>query len=99
MHDGVNTRHSAADGGWICDVALDELAAPGRELRRLAGVTDEAAHREIAAPQLVRDVAAHEAAAPRDQDHPAGSFWKFCQYFDGVGPRWPWYFDPSWPVL
>ena len=20
---------------------------------------------------------------------------KFCQYRDGVGPRWPWYFDPS----
>ena len=64
----------------------------------LAGITDEAAHGQAAAPQLVHDVSAHEAAAPGDQDHPAGSFWKFCQYFDGVGPRWPWYFDPIWPV-
>ena len=22
---------------------------------------------------------------------------KFCQYRLGVGPRWPWYFDPSAP--
>ena len=24
-------------------------------------------------------------------------YWKFRYAFDGVGPRWPWYFEPSLP--
>jgi hypothetical protein len=46
----------------------------------------------------VDDVAAHEARRPCDEDHRAESFWKFCQYREGVGPRCPWYFDPISPV-
>jgi len=55
-----------------------------------------------AAPEAVDDAAdavdGHRRRAPGDQDQPVGSFWKFCQYFEGVGPRWPWYFEPMSPV-
>ena len=68
------------------------------QLRGLTRIPDEAAHGQVTAAQLVDDVATHEARAPRDEDQPAVSFWKFCQYLDGVGPRCPWYFEPIPPV-
>jgi len=58
----------------------------------------EAADGQVAASQLVDDMASHEAGPPRHQDQPVVSFWKFCQYLDGVGPRWPWYLEPMSPV-
>ena len=27
-----------------------------------------------------------------------GPYWKFRYAFDGVGPRWPWYFEPRVPL-
>ena len=39
--------------------------------------------------ERVHDVAAHEPGSPCDQDHA-----KFFQWRLGVGPSWPWYFDP-----
>ena len=51
------------------------------------GVANETADRQATATKLVGDVTAHEPAPPRDEDHPVGSRWKFCQYREGVGPR------------
>src|SRR6266545_2898275 len=76
----------------IGEVALRQLATPGRQLGSCTQITDEAAHRQVAAAQLVDDVAPYETGASRYEDQPVVSFWKFCQYFDGVGPRCPWYF-------
>ena len=36
--------------------------------------------------------------ASEPKTHVFASLAKFCQYFDGVGPRWPWYFEPMSPV-
>ncbi len=36
--------------------------------------------------------------ASEPKTHVFASLTKFCQYFDGVGPRWPWYFEPIAPV-
>jgi hypothetical protein len=36
--------------------------------------------------------------ASEAKTHVFASLAKFCQYFDGVGPRWPWYFEPMPPV-
>ena len=36
--------------------------------------------------------------ASEPKTHVFASLTKFCQYFDGVGPRWPWYFEPISPV-
>ncbi len=94
----VDARHRPPEALGVRHVALDELAAQGFEPGRRGGVADETADGEIAAAQLVDDVTAHEAGAPRDEDHPAGSRWKFCQYRDGVGPRWSWYLEPISPV-
>ena len=99
MDDRVDSRDRAAQA----------LRHPSRRPRRarspsavsfagLARIPDEAAHGQVAAAQLVDDVATHEAGAPGDEDQPAVSFWKFCQYLDGVGPRCPWYFEPIAPV-
>ena len=98
MDDRVDSRDRAAQALLIRDVALGELAAPAGQLRGLTRIPDEAAHGQVTAAQLVDDVATHEAGAPRDEDQPAVSFWKFCQYLDGVGPRCPWYFEPIPPV-
>ena len=65
---------AAREARRIGEVALRQLATPGRELGSPAGITDEAANGQVAATQLVHDVAAHEARAPRDQDQPVGSF-------------------------
>jgi len=98
LDDRVDSRDRAAQALCIRDVALGELAAPARQLRGLTWVPDEAAHGQVTAAQLVDDVATHEARPPGDEDQPAVSFWKFCQYLDGVGPRCPWYFEPIPPV-
>ena len=100
QRDGRSCRPLRLRGAGSCirDVALGELAAPAGQLRGLTRIPDEAAHGQVAAAQLVDDVATHEAGAPRDEDQPAVSFWKFCQYLDGVGPRCPWYFEPIPPV-
>src|SRR5205814_9533976 len=99
---GMNYRIDAPDrtrqARRLCDVALDELATPGSQPGSPAQVTDEAADGQVAASQLVDDMASHEAGPPRHQDQPVVSFWKFCQYLDGVGPRWPWYLEPMSPV-
>ena len=55
------------------DVAFHELAAPAASFDALRNVADEAAHGQVSTPQLMDDVAAHEAAATGDQNHPAGS--------------------------
>src|SRR5438093_4455305 len=74
----MNDRVDAGDGGSqalrVGDVALGQVASPRRGLCCPAQVTNETAHGEAAAAQLVDDVAAHEAGAPRDEDQPVGSF-------------------------
>ena len=42
--------------------------------------------------ELADDVAADEPSRSGDEDGHARS--KFFQYRLGVGPRWPWYFEP-----
>ena len=98
MNDGIDARDRIAQALGVGDVALDELATPGSQPGSPAQVTDEAADGQVAAPQLMDDMASHEAGSPRHEDQPKGSFWKFCQYLDGVGPRWPWYLEPMSPV-
>jgi hypothetical protein len=98
VDDRVDAGNRGSETRRIGEVALRQLATPGREPGSPAGITHEAANGQVAAAQLVHDVAPHEACASRDQDQPVGSFWKFCQYFEGVGPRWPWYFEPMSPV-
>ena len=98
VDDRVDAGGRGTEARRIGEVALRKLATPGRELGSPSGITDEAANGQVAAAQLVDDVAPHEARGPSDQDQPVGSFWKFCQYLEGVGPRWPWYFEPMSPV-
>ena len=63
----------------IGDVALDELAAQRAQLRCLARVAHEAAHRSILLAQGLHDVPADEAGPSRDEDHDAVSRSKFFQ--------------------
>jgi hypothetical protein len=74
MNDRVDACDGIAEALPVRDVALDELASPGRELPSPAQITDEAAHGQVAATQLVDDVASDEARATRDEDQLAGSF-------------------------
>ena len=74
MDDGLGAGHSAREARGVRDVALGEVAAPPAQPGRLASVTHETADRQVAATELVDDVASHEARAARDQNHPVGSF-------------------------
>ena len=93
VDDRVAAGRGGAQAPGVRDVPSHELGAPGREPRGLPRVTDETAHRQAAAAELVDDVATDEPRAPGDEDQFAGSFRKFCQYREGVGPRWPWYLE------
>ena len=61
-------------------------AAPAR-------IAHERPHPLAGSCEPADDVATDEAARARDEDHAVSS--KFFQYRLGVGPRWPWYFEPS----
>ena len=98
MDDDLGARDRAAQALRVGDITFDQLASPRSQPGPPAQITDKAADGKVAAPQLVDDVTSDEARAPRDQDQPVGSFWKFCQYLEGVGPRWSWYFEPMSPV-
>ena len=75
----LDTDSRPSEAAAIRHVSLDKLAAPGAELRALAGIANEAPDRQLAAAKLVDDVASDEAATARDQYHLAVSFGKFCQ--------------------
>jgi hypothetical protein len=38
------------------------------------------------------------SAASEPKTQVFASLAKFCQYLEGVGPRWPWYLEPIPPV-
>ena len=94
------TTHStpSAAARRLCrvgDVALDELAAPGLQRLRAAAVADQRADVVVASPQRVDDLRADEPVAAGDEDlHCLPSSSKLRQYALGVGPFWPWYFEP-----
>ncbi len=98
MDDRVDASNRRAQARRIGDIALGKLATPRRQPGSPTQVTHEAGHGEVAAAELVNDVTADETGATRDEDQPVGAFWKFCQYLEGVGPRWPWYLEPISPV-
>src|SRR5207249_234993 len=74
VDDRIGADHGSGEARRIRDIALDELTTPAAELGRFASVAHEAADGQLAAAELVDDVASHEAGAARDQDHPAVSF-------------------------
>ena len=80
----------------VGDVTRCELGAPARELRAAPRVAHEGADVAPLRAERVDDLRADEPRSAGDEDlHRPGSVVKFCQYRLGVGPRWPWYFDPS----
>src|SRR5439155_15775444 len=97
VDDDVDALDGPAQAGRIGHVTLGELAAERREPPGPAPVADEAAHRLPRLAQRVHDVPTDEARSAGDEDHFAVSRSKFCQYRLGVGPCWPWYFEPSPP--
>ena len=80
--------------GGVRDVALDELAAPGLERLRPAAVADERSDGVVAGSQRMHDLRADEPVAAGDEDLHFSSPSKLRQYALGVGPFWPWYFEP-----
>ena len=98
----VDDGRAAVDGrpqaGRIGHVPLGQCRSPRLDAGAGAPVADEDTDVLPGRTQRMDDVPAHEARPPGDEDHPVGSRWKFCQYLEGVGPRWPWYFEPSSPL-
>ena len=88
-------RAAARSDAGIGHVAANELAAHALERRRAARVAHHRPDEGAVAGEIARDVTSDEAARAGDEDHSASE--KFCQYRLGVGPRCPWYFDPSDP--
>ncbi len=99
----LEDRHEVNDPGasldrvtqarGIGDVPSGDLALDVVERRRSSRVPNERPHLLSGLRQRAHDVTADEAGGARDEDHAVSS--KFRQYLLGVGPRWPWYFDPS----
>ena len=48
-------------------------------------------------PITVIRISGHYAVERRRRQGEERIYWKFRYAFDGVGPRWPWYFEPSAP--
>src|SRR5207248_197576 len=95
----VAARHRGSERGRVGHVSFGQLAAPARERRAFAPVANQAAHRPVLGAERVHDPGADEAGPSGDEDgHDSSSRAKFCQYRDGVGPFWPWYFEPRPPV-
>ncbi len=89
VDDRVHALHGAAEALRVGHVAFGALRSGDRAFAHecahvVPGVLDRANH-----------VRADEPGAAGDEDLHDSTRWKFFQYFDGVGPRWPWYFDPS----
>src|SRR5581483_9544995 len=87
VHDVRATVDRGREARGIRRVSSDELRAEPRELCAALGPADERADVAPVRAQRVDDPWANEAGAAGDEDLHA---WKFCQYRDGVGPRWPW---------
>ena len=76
----------------IGDVAGDDLGPERGQLRSTLGSPGEGPDVVILGQQGLDDRRPDEPGAAGHEDlHDS----KFCQYRDGVGPRWPWYFEPS----
>ena len=95
MDDRPHASCGREERGWIRDVAADELALDAVERSRAVGRSHHRADAHAALRQVARHVPPDEPARARDEDHPSSV--KFCQYRLGVGPRCPWYFEPSEP--
>ncbi len=97
MDDDVPLLHGAAQAVRVGDVTLHGLLAADPGLLPGAGLALEDSHLVAGIDDGVRDGRPDEARRAGDQDLHAGSRSKFCQYLLGVGPFWPWYFEPSSP--
>src|SRR5205085_7952447 len=95
VDDRVAPLGGSMEARRLRHVALGDRRAPRFQAHAFAPIADEGTHLLPGGPQRVHDVTADEPGAPGYEDQRVGSRWKFCQYFDGVGPRWPWYFEPS----
>ena len=94
VDDALDALGCGAETGGVRHVALDELAAPGLEGLRPAAVADERSDGVVAGSQCVHDLRADEPVAAGDEDLHFCSPSKLRQYALGVGPFWPWYFEP-----
>ena len=91
--------HRGGERRRVGHVAGRELDAPAREPLRPLRVAHERPHVASLRAQLVDDRVPDEARAAGDEDlHASPGCAKFFQYRLGVGPRWPWYFEPSSPA-
>src|SRR5436190_5031500 len=97
VDDGVD-----AFGGRSQARLVRHLADHGsaREVAGAGRVADEQLQVVSLAGDRTYDLVADEAGPARDEDlhlDSVASRSKFCQYRLGVGPVWPWYFDPRSP--
>ena len=97
MNDALDAVGRAPETLRVGGVTFRELATPRLKPSSALHVTNECAHVVIASSQGMNNLRPDEACPAGDQNpHPAPS--KFFQYRLGVGPRWPWYFEPR-PAL
>ncbi len=68
VDDRLRALGRAAEAVRIRHVALDDLAAPGREALLLLGPSGQHADRDVLGAERVDDVPAHEACASDDED-------------------------------
>ena len=66
-----------------------DVKKPMEDLTELVEIAHERPHGLLLCAQRVDDPPADEPCSPGDEDHS-----KFFQYLLGVGPAWPWYFEP-----
>ena len=93
MNDRLDPLRRLDQRRRVGHVTLHELAVDAFERGRTGRIPDERAHPAPARDELADGVPPHEAVGTGDEDHAS----KFFQYLLGVGPRCPWYFDPSVP--
>ena len=101
--DEVDDRVAALDGGAQARRHRSRRPATSSQpqassVRRPARSRTSAAHVAAVRAQRVDDVAADEAGAAGDEDHVAARARSSASSGDGVGPCWPWYFEPSSPA-
>ena len=95
VDDGIHALDRPAQAGRVRHVAFGRLR---RQVAGAGGVADEGAYVVPPMVDRARHVRPDEAGAAGDEDLQTDSRSKFCQYRLGVGPIWPWYFEPSSPL-
>ena len=104
LADGDEVHDDVLPGGRIPQalrvghVALHGALAANAGLAPRARLPLQHAHLVTPVDDGVRHGRPDEAGGAGDEDSQTVSRSKFFQYRDGVGPRWPWYLEPSVPA-